>query len=160
MKRLSLLLLAMTFCALPCQAQFLKELGKELLGGAGAQQMPGQQQQAGAPAGSTSLPPGQYMMTNMGTGQGYYVMVDANGQMFASVPQGGQVQAPQAVSGPLGGLVPQLGGQAQLQQQQPQQQQQQGGFGGFVKGTLNNMIKNQLTPSQGAGSFPVQQQQY
>jgi len=160
MKRFSLLLLAMTFCAMPCQAQFLKDLGKELLGGAGGQQMQQQQQTgaAGTPAGSTSLPPGQYMMTHMGTGQGYYVMVDNNGQMYASVPQGNQAPAAQSTGGPLGGalggLVPQMNGQTQPQQQQ----QQQGGFGGFVKGTLNNMIKNQLSPAQGTGAFPAQQQ--
>ncbi len=173
MKRRLFSFLTLTFLVqlstMPVQAQFLKKLGEGLLQGQGQNQgMAGQQ---GQPAGSTSLPPGQYMMTNMASGQGYYIMVDGNGQMFASIPQGGQQMQNQQLQnqpgaggfrGALQNLVPGMQQQAGMQQnmttpggyqqQQPgMQQQQQGGLGGFMKGTLNNLIQNQAVPQQGYG---------
>lgn len=147
--------LALCVCAfqeVPCQSQFLKKLGQELLQGqsgsqgGGAQGMPGMTQQ-GTPAGSTNLPAGQYMMTNMQTGQGFYIMVNGNGQMFATVPNNQQMPANTNMMLAPQGAVP--------QQQVPQQQQ--GGVGGFFKGTLNNMLQNQLSPGAQQG-VPVQQQ--
>ena len=117
---------AFVLVAVPCQAQFLKTLEKDLLGGQGqAQQqgaVPGQQGQ-GSLIGNVNIPPGQYMMTNVQTGQAFYVLVQA-GQMFLSGPPASpQMMAP---------------GQGMMQQQP--QQQQGGGFGNF--------LRNQLAPQQ------------
>jgi hypothetical protein len=120
-------LFALILVAIPCQAQFLKSLEKDLLGGQGqAQQqgaVPGQQGQPSL-IGNVNLPPGQYMMTNVQTGQAFYVSVQA-GQMFLSGPPASQqMMAP---------------GQGMMQQQQPMQQQR-GGFGNF--------LRNEVAPQQ------------
>ncbi len=119
--------LALTLAAIPCRAQFFKTLEKDLINGQGQNQqqqgMPGQLQGQNSLIGNVNLPPGQYMMTNVQSGQAFYVMVQG-GQMFLS-SQGG---AP-----PM--MAP--GGMIQQQQQQPQQ----GGFGNF--------LKNQFSPQQG-----------
>ncbi|CAN5537875.1 hypothetical protein BH11CYA1_BH11CYA1_14800 [soil metagenome] len=114
----------------PCQAQFLKNLQDSLLGGQAAQQQANsfaQPQQT--LVGTVNLPPAQYMMTNVQTGQGFYVTVQ-NGQMFL----GGQQVAPQAV-------VP-----SQVAPVQPQS----GGFGGMVKNGLGSFLQNQIAPQQQA----------
>jgi hypothetical protein len=110
----------------PCQAQFLKNLQDSLLGGTA-----GQQQANGVAqpqlVGSVNLPPAQYMMTNVQTGQAFYVTVQS-GQMYL----GGQ-QAPPVM--PSQTVMP---------------QQQGGGFGGMVKNGLGNFLQNQITPQQQA----------
>jgi|GEM_PF-1121399 hypothetical protein len=120
----------------PCQAQFLKTLQDSLLGGQAAQQ---QANSLGQPqltlVGTVNLPPAQYMMTNVQTGQGFYVTVQ-NGQMFL----GGQQVAPQ-------NLVP---------NQTAIPQQQTGGFGGMVKNGLGNFLQNQIAPQQGQQLVPNQ----
>ena len=152
MKRLAVFALVAFMLAVPaCQAQFLKKLGQELLQGNSA--MPGQNGGglAGTPAGSTNLPPGQYMMTNMNTGQGFYIMVDNQGQMYASQPQAGQTMPGQFGAG---AVMP--GQQTMPGQFGAGQQQQQGGVGGFMK----NLLKDQLMPGQNQQGMPMQQQQY
>lgn len=159
MKRIAVFLLVSFLLAAPgAEAQFLKKLGQELMSGATGQGGAGT---AGQPAGTTNLPPGQYNMNNMQTGQSFYVMVDNNGQMYASVNNNGMIQpggmVPGAVApgmGQRGGLLQQglqglTGGQNMNQQMQPgMQQQQQGGMGGMMRGTLGNFLKNELTPQQ------------
>lgn len=118
-------LVALVLVAIPCQAQFLKTLEKDLLNGQGQQQqqgnMPGQQG-PGSLVGNVNLPPGQYMMTNVQTGQAFYVSVQ-NGQMFLSSPPP-QMMAP---------------GQGMMQQQQ------RGGFGNFLR---NELAPQQQGPNQ------------
>ena len=120
-------LLALVFVATPCQAQFLKKLEQQFIGGQGQGQqqgmMPGQQAQV---VGNVNLPPGQYMMTNVQTGQGFYVVVQ-NGQMFLT----GSQSTPQMMA-PGQGMM-----------------QQQGGMGGL--GGLGGLLKNGLSPQQGPG---------
>jgi hypothetical protein len=117
MKRsIALLLLALGFIATPCQAQFFKKLEQDLMGG----QNPGQTQVQAQLVGNVNLPPGQYMMTNVQTGQGFYVVVQ-NGQMFLSGQQG----IPQTIAPGQGAI------------------QQQGTGGGF-----GNFLKNELAPQQ------------
>jgi len=115
MKRtVALSLVALIFIGIPCQAQILKHLEQDLMGGQGQTQVQAQL------VGNVNLPPGQYMMTNVQTGQGFYVTVQ-NGQMYLSAQQGTQqMMAP----GQQGGM-------------------QRGTGGGF-----GNFLKNELTPQQ------------
>jgi len=94
----------------PCQAQFLKTLENSLLGGQNAQQGTGFNQPQLSLVGTVNLPPAQYMMTNVQTGQAFYVTVQ-NGQMFL----GGQQIAP-----------PNLLQNQNMAPQQPMQQQNGG----------------------------------
>ena len=125
--------------ASPCHGQLFKQLEQGLLGGQGQGQqqgfMPGQQnggmfgQQAGATlVGNVNLPPAQYMMTNVQTGQAFYVTVQG-GQMYLT----GQPGAPQAMS--------------PGQMMQPPQ----GGLGG-----IGNFLKNELQGQQGQQQIPQQ----
>lgn len=112
------------FTVVPCQAQFMKQLEQTLLGGQNQGLAPGQQPQV---IGNVSLPPGQYMITNMQTGQAVYVGVQ-NGQMFL-------VEQPVAPSG----IMP---GQGYAPQNQP------AGVGGMIRGGLTNFLNNKLAPQQ------------
>lgn len=161
MKRIAAVLTLSLLLAVPsCQAQFLKKLGQDLLNGNNNQNMPGQfgGGTAGQPAGTTNMPPGQYMMTNMGSGQAFYILVDNNGQMYASVP-GNNGMAPgmvqpgmgQVQQGGMGGLLQQgagllQGGGAQQQGFGQPAQQQQPGVGGMMRGALGNFLQNQIAP--------------
>lgn len=133
-------------CVLPAKAQFLKNLEQTFLGGGNAQGMPGQPQLIG----NVNLPAGTYMMSNVQTGQAFYVTVQ-NGSMYLSqgtTPPGYQQQQPGGIGGALGGIL----GQPQ-QQQQPYgmpQQQQPAGLGGMVRSGLGNFLKDQLMPQQQA----------
>lgn len=117
----------------PCDAQFLKKLEQTLMQGQG---MYGGQGQL---AGNTSLPAGQYMVTNMQTGQGFYLTVNPQGQMFVSSPAPGQQQ-----------MMPGANGQGLP----PQGVTNQSGFGGMMKGSMGNFLKNELAPA----SQPIPQQ--
>lgn len=130
-------LVALAMAGTPCHAQFLQKLQDTLIGGQGQGQqqgmMPGQQSNL---LGNVNLPPGQYMMTNVQSGQAFYVAVQ-NGQMFLTSP--GQQGAPQMMPGqgmfqqPGQGMLPQQG---------------QGGMGGLIKNGLGNFLQNQLAPQQ------------
>lgn len=164
MKRLAAMIILSLLVSVPsCQAQFFKKLGQDLLNGATGQNMPGQfgGGTAGQPAGTTNMAPGQYMMTNMGTGQAFYILVDNNGQMYASIPnnngmQPGMVQPGMGQAGVgqggMGGLLQQGagllqgGGQQQGFGQTGMQQQQQPGVGGMMRGALGNFLQNQVSP--------------
>ncbi len=168
MKRLAVMLVISLAMAVPAShAEFFKKLGQDLLNGATGQNMPGQfgGGTAGQPAGTTNMAPGQYMMTNMHTGQAFYILVDNNGQMYASVPNNGMtpgmVQPGMGqmgmgqTQGGMGGLLQQGAGllQGGGMQQQPgfgqtgqQQQQQQTGVGGMMRGALGNFLQNQISP--------------
>ena len=124
----------LALAAVPCQAQFMKQLGQELLGGQNQNQqgLLGQQNTAGFGqmqtanlVGNVNLPQGQYMMTNLATNQAFYVTVQ-NGQMFFSNDQSAQQTLPGAQ-----GL-----------------QQQPAGIGGMVKNGLGSFLKNQLQQPQ------------
>lgn len=135
----------------PCEAQFLKKLEQQLMqGNQGQAGLLGGQGQA---AGNTSLPAGQYMMTNMQTGQGFYVTVNPQGQMFVTSPANGQQQQ-QMMPGANGqGLPPQGVAPGVMQQQQSS------GFSGLMKNSVGNFLKNELNP--GAQQMPQQvPQQY
>jgi len=124
MKRYAVGILVALVCATaPSQAQFLKKLEQDLMGGQQQGLMPGQQAQATV-VGNVNLPPGQYLMTNVQTGQAFYVSVQ-NGQMFLTGQPAPTMLAP---------------GQGMMQQQQP------AGTGGFMQGGLGNLLKKELGP--------------
>jgi hypothetical protein len=127
-----LVVVAMAALVMPCQAQFLKKLEQNILGGQGQGQGPGGLQQPTL-VGNVNLPPGQYMMTNVQTGQGFYVAIQA-GQMYLT--SGQQQMAPQMMAPGQGYMQP-----------------QQGGAGGLVR----NFLRNELAPQQ--QGLPQQQMQ-
>lgn len=121
MKRhLVVALVASVVLAAPCLADnFFKDALRSAAQGA----LGGGQGAAGQAAGQTNLPAGQYMMTNMYTGQGFYVTITPQGQIFAQDPRAVQVilqpagQAPlmnqgypQQGGGGIGGLLNKFGG--------------------------------------------------
>ena len=132
----------------PCEAQFLKKLEQSLMQGQGPNGLlgggPGQM------AGNTNLPAGQYMMTNMQTGQGFYVTINPQGQMFITSPAGNQQQMMPGANGQ--GLPPQGVAPALMQQQQS------GGVGGMMKNGMGNFLRNELAPGQQAYPQQIPQQ--
>ncbi|MBK9144484.1 MAG: hypothetical protein IPM23_18495 [Candidatus Melainabacteria bacterium] len=129
MKRNVILLLVVAFfCAMPCRAQFMKQL-KDTLVGQGQQQL----NQQPSLLGNVNLPPGQYMMTNVQTGNAFYVFVQ-NGQMFLS---GGPPAQNQQMMAPAAGTTPQS-------------------TGGMIKEGLGNFLKNQISPQQQQQGVPYQ----
>ena len=90
--------------------------------------LPCSAQQALIPAGNSNLTPGQYVLTNLGTGQALIVVIDQTGRLFAQDPRLLQVVVQQ-------GVQP---GQPGIGQVQPQQQ---GGFGGLIKQGLEDLVK-------------------
>lgn len=89
-------------------------------------------------AGSTNLPAGQYMLTNLNSGQALYVVVNAQGQMLAQDPRYLEINVTtpsNAVAMP-GGAIP------------GQQQQPGGGFSGLLKQGFESYMQKKLTPTQ------------
>lgn len=140
MRYLILSLLCLS-AAIPCHAQgtfqemrsraqqMLQQQQQGQQGQLQGQQMPGQT--ASMPSGTSSVQPGTYMMSNMETGQAFFVNVVPGGQMFAVDPRSVQVSF-----SPMGG-----GGMMQ-------QQQSGNGLGGMIKGTLGNYLEKKLAPQQ------------
>lgn len=109
---------------------------------------PAQAQQGLVPAGQSNLTPGQYMLTNMNSGQALYIVIDQSGRLYAQDPRVLQfvVQTGQAGIGQAGI------GQAGIGQGQTGFPQQQTGLGGLLKQGLQDMVKNKLTPQPGVGA--------
>jgi len=103
-------------------------------------------------AGTTSLVPGQYMITNINTGQALYAVVDSGGKLQVQDPRALQFSASQAHAQPLQSLL-----------QQPQAQQTStstqaapgtqpaggatsavGGLGGLLKKEMGGVIEKEL----------------
>lgn len=85
-------------------------------------------------AGTSTLPPGQYMLTNMNTGLALYVVINPQGQMLAQDPRLLQISAQ-----PLSAQ--------QAQQVVQQQEQQPASFGGLLKQGLGSFLQNKLAPT-------------
>lgn len=133
----------------PCFAEnFLKDMAKNMITGGGQQQQ--QQGVGGNAVGQASLPPGQYMMTNLSTGQGFYVFITGQGQIVAQDPRLLQVTVQPLQAGGGGFIQPAPGGLMPQQQGygQPQQPQQGGGLGSMMRGALNNYMQGQGQPQQ------------
>lgn len=88
------------------------------------------------PSGNTNLPSGQYMITNMNSGQSYYAFVNQSGQLLVQDPRALQFS------------VQQQGAQIGTAVSGQSQSQSGSGFGGFLKQGLQNMLQNQLSPTQ------------
>ncbi len=98
----------------------------------------GAQQSQMVNAGTSTLPPGQYVLTNLNTGLALYVVISQQGQLLAQDPRLLQISA-----------QPLSTQQAQQVVQQQQQQQQPTGFGGLLKQGLGSFLQNQLAPGTG-----------
>lgn len=87
--------------------------------------------------GTSSLPAGQYLMSNLATGQSLFVVVNAQGQMSGQDPRAIQVALQPAQGGNFqtGGTgIPTTGGS---------------GFGGMLKQGLDSLIQNKFSQPQG-----------
>ncbi|MBX9568697.1 MAG: hypothetical protein K2X77_07370 [Candidatus Obscuribacterales bacterium] len=100
----------------------------------------------GVLTGTTALPPGYYSITNMQTGQAFYLSVAPGGQTFAIDPrtvQGfntAQQQVPQQPQEPVDA-------QAQAPAQPTMTQQAMSKVGAAAKSTLTNYLQNKLAPT-------------
>lgn len=87
--------------------------------------------------GTSTLPAGQYLMSNLATGQSLYVVVNPQGQMLGQDPRALQVSL-----GPAQG--------APIQSTQPAAPAAGGsGFGGLLKQGLDTFIQNRNSQPQG-----------
>lgn len=91
------------------------------------------------PTGSSSLPQGQYMLTNMNTGQALYMEIDASGRLYAQDPRALSITAnpsntPNSTNSMQSNAYSQDNGA-----------QTQGGsiWGGLLKRGMNSIINNQ-----------------
>src|SRR5690606_12579666 len=89
--------------------------------------------------GSSSLPQGQYMLTNMNTGQALYMEIDASGRLYAQDPRALSITAnlsntPNSTNSMQSNAYSQDNGA-----------QTQGGsiWGGLLKRGMNSIINNQ-----------------
>lgn len=127
MKRRSLIVVsALLLAGLPCAAQVFQNAGSQI---------------SLVPAGQTSLPAGQYVITNIGTGQALYAVVQAGGQMMVQDPRVLQISVTQAAPAPLS--------QGQIQPGQPGQPGN--AWGGMIKQGLGNFLQNKFAPAGAAG---------
>ncbi|MCC6977652.1 MAG: hypothetical protein IT343_04985 [Candidatus Melainabacteria bacterium] len=87
--------------------------------------------------GTSTLPAGQYLMSNLATGQSLFVVVNPQGQMLGQDPRAIQVALQPMQSAPAQPAVtgaPATGGS---------------GFGGLLKQGLDSFIQNKFTQPQG-----------
>ncbi len=88
--------------------------------------------------GNSTLPAGQYLMSNLATGQSVFVVLNAQGQMLAQDPRALQVSLQPTQTAPLqpaaGTPAANTGGN---------------GFGGLLKQGLDSFIQNKFTQPQG-----------
>jgi len=85
--------------------------------------------------GTSTLPAGQYLMSNLATGQSLFVVVNPQGQMLGQDPRAIQVALQPASSAPLQPGAPAATGG--------------NGFGGLLKQGLDSFIQNKFTQPQG-----------
>lgn len=97
------------------------------------------------PMGNTNLPTGQYMMTNMNTGQSYYVFVSGTGQLMVQDPRALNISVQALNQAPATPVTPAVGAPAN-----PQNATGGRGFGSILKQGLDTFLQTQTqpTPSQ------------
>lgn len=84
--------------------------------------------------GTSTLPAGQYLMSNLATGQSLFVVVNQQGQMMGQDPRAVQVSLNASNGAPMqSGMPATTGG---------------GGFGGLLKQGLDTFIQNRTAPQQ------------
>ena len=97
-------------------------------------------------AGQTSLPAGQYVITNVTTGQALYGVVAPGGQLFVQDPRVLQISV--SAAPPVLNQQGAFPGQPAAPGQQPGAQPQQGSmWGGLLKQGFNSLMKNQMAPA-------------
>ena len=105
-------------------------------------------QQAGnlVNAGQTALPAGQYVITNITTGQALYGVVAPGGQLLVQDPRVLQISVSAAppVLTQQGSVPGQPGVPGQPAGTQPQQNSM---WGGMLKQGFNSFMKNQMAPA-------------
>ncbi|MBX9951318.1 MAG: hypothetical protein K2Y39_19270 [Candidatus Obscuribacterales bacterium] len=90
--------------------------------------------------GTSTLPAGQYLMSNLATGQSLFVIVSPQGQMTAQDPRAIQVSLGASATMPVSaqpGAPATTGAPGS------------GGFGGLLKQGLDTFIQNKFTQPQG-----------
>ncbi|PZM79265.1 MAG: hypothetical protein DKT66_22565 [Candidatus Melainabacteria bacterium] len=92
--------------------------------------------------GTSTLPAGQYLMSNLATGQSLFVIVSPQGQMTAQDPRAVQVSLGASAVAPIGAAPTQPG----MPGTNPTGG---GGFGGLLKQGLDTFIQNKFTAPQG-----------
>lgn len=92
--------------------------------------------------GTSTLPAGQYLMSNLSTGQSLFVIVSPQGQMTAQDPRAIQVSLGPSSSMPIGGQ-PTVGNPITGAPTGG------GGFGGMLKQGLDTLIQNKFAQPQG-----------
>lgn len=99
--------------------------------------------------GSCSLPAGQYLMSNLSTGQSLFVVVNQQGQLLGQDPRALQISIQPAAGAPIGAAQPtgtaQPGGQSII----PGIGGNNSGFGGLLKQGLDSFINKGLGTPQG-----------
>lgn len=104
------------------------------------------------PTGSTSLPQGQYMLTNLRTGQAVYVEIDAGGRLMAQDPRALQWSVTPVNNGygtppavmPSGSAIDTTGDTGS--------QKQGSMWGGLLKQGMQSILNNKAQP----GTTPQQ----
>lgn len=110
--------------------------------------------------GNVSLPPAQYMVTNVQTGQAFYVTVQ-NSQMYLlnqpgpqGMGQGAGFVPVQTLPSGIQSLIP--GQNQNLNQNLAPGQTQQGGVKGIIQNGLGNFLRNELSGQQQQQIVPNQ----
>ncbi|MBX9939531.1 MAG: hypothetical protein K2Y32_09770 [Candidatus Obscuribacterales bacterium] len=96
------------------------------------------------PMGNTNLPTGQYMMTNMNTGQSYYVFVSGTGQLMVQDPRALNISVQALNQAAAAPVTPTAGAPAN-----PQNAAGGRGFGSILKQGLDTFLQTQTQPAAG-----------
>lgn len=96
------------------------------------------------PMGNTNLPNGQYMMTNMNTGQSYYVFVSGTGQLMVQDPRALNISVQALNQAPATPVTPAASAPAS-----PQNAAGGRGFSSILKQGLDTFLQTQTQPATG-----------
>ncbi len=99
------------------------------------------------PTGSTSLPQGQYMLTNLRTGQAVYVEIDPGGRLLAQDPRALQWSVTPANNGygTPPAVLPSFGNPADTTSDTGQQKQGSM-WGGLLRQGVQSIMNNKTQP--------------
>ncbi|HMW89078.1 MAG TPA: hypothetical protein PKN86_04790 [Candidatus Obscuribacter sp.] len=95
------------------------------------------------PMGNTNMPAGQYMMTNMNSGQSYYVLVNGTGQLLVQDPRALQFNVQPLAAATTAGAT------STAQPAQPNAPATPaGGFSSILKQGLDTFLQTRTQPAQ------------
>ncbi|MBI5173081.1 MAG: hypothetical protein HY986_09340 [Candidatus Melainabacteria bacterium] len=119
-------------------------LALPLLAAAGIPSSVAQNQSGGLiPMGNTNMPAGQYMMTNMNSGQSYYVLVNGTGQLLVQDPRALQFNVQ-----PLAAATTAGAGTTAQPAQPNAPTTPGGGFSSILKQGLDTFLQTRTQPAQ------------